>query len=87
MATVTKCDICGEIYESHPTGETLRLEIDDRVNDPFTHIRIPAKKMDCCLECTKKVLGFVDVLKQYGDNHVLIVGDMAEQMIREAEGK
>ena len=84
MALVTKCDICGDIYDPHPVGETLRLEIDDRVDEPPTRIRIPARKMDCCLECTKKVLGFIDVLRQYGDRHVLIVGDMAGQMISEA---
>lgn len=73
MALVRKCDICGKIYDDIAIEETMNLYIDKNdPNDPDYE----SKSRDCCPECTRHVLRFISVIKDYGvNNYILNVFD------------
>ena len=57
-----KCDICGTFYEPYPMGQSMEYKIHERTE---MYTRLPREKFDCCTACTRRILDFIDVLKQY----------------------
>lgn len=75
MATVRKCDICGKVYDMYPTGTETNMTISTMTRaDAHSHV-YGSKEMDCCSECTEKVLSFVDVLKTYPTRYCINILD------------
>lgn len=75
MAIVRKCDICGEIYNQYPTKTETYMEISTIKSIEGCSTAFGRKERDCCSGCTVKILGFIDVLKQYPNTHCIQVFD------------
>ena len=72
MAAVTKCDICGTIYNNYRTpGKSFKIDVTEYCERTDDHYY---SSIDCCPECTNKMLEFIDVLKS-GRNYVIYVDD------------
>ena len=67
MATVMKCDICGTICEQYPEQKFIRMSVLDK-KSPNVY---GENEIDCCPECTEKILGLVDIMKTYPDRWVI----------------
>lgn len=71
MATVRKCDICGEIHDLYPTGNDALADIGViKRNDKFSSV-YGKNEIDCCPECTAKLLSFIDILQTYPTRYII----------------
>lgn len=70
MSAVTKCDICGGIYNVADCKQDYGYF---KLVDPkLRHSLINHNSYDCCPECAKKIAEFIDVLKT-GENYCIYV--------------
>lgn len=75
MATVRKCDICGNIYTQYPEAtETIMMISTIKKNDKFSTV-YGENEIDCCPKCTDNILSFIDVLKTYPTRYCVQVLD------------
>lgn len=78
MSKANKCDVCGAVYDLYPDEDVIYTQL-NKADGEYVMI-------DCCPTCTKKVLSFMDVLRNYPDNYCVTVFDNAgdEPMINNA---
>lgn len=75
MSKVTRCDICGKVFEHYGENATNygsfrahpRCTCPEDYQDPTI--------TDCCPECTKKIEDFIDVLMT-GEEYCIYIGTM-----------
>lgn len=69
MATVKKCDICQAIYDVYPDKPLAYISVCKKL-DGLSGV-LGNNEIDCCPECTEKLMGFIDVLKTYGNRYCI----------------
>lgn len=67
MASVMKCDICGEIYKERSTEKWVKIQV---VYDTGA---LPPTYIDACPACTKRILKYIDILKYRDGNYAIEV--------------
>ena len=75
MAIVKKCDVCSEIYPMDTKEPTMDIIEKNKIDD--LSFVWGESEVNCCPECTKKIDGFIRVIRQYGDHHCVTVFDNA----------
>lgn len=64
MAYVKKCDICGKVYENNCPEKTMELYIYDKKTTTCNEFDLGgSNSIDCCPDCTNRILNFVNVMK------------------------
>ena len=59
MAYVKKCDICGNVYGNNGHEKTIEMHV---IDDEFVSFE-GSNNIDCCPDCTNRILNFVNIMK------------------------
>ena len=65
MASVMKCDICGEIYKERSVKPWIKMQ---RMFDTGA---LPPMYYDACPNCSKKIMDFMSILREHGSNYLI----------------
>lgn len=75
MSLVRRCDVCERIHGTYPNGDEKFASIEVRTVLSGMKNVYGEDEIDCCPECTKAVLDFVDILKKYPNRYCITVYD------------
>ena len=77
MASVIKCDICGDVYEQYPVKEIMQVQVMSNETGGRCNV-FHCDEYDFCPKCTATILSLIDCMKEYPNRVAIEILNEAE---------